>query len=256
MLGKGLLLKNYCPASLVNNNIVDHLEKCGLFSDFQYGFRSCRSTADLLTVVSDRIIRAFNRSGATRAVALDISKAFDRVWHAGLFQKLNSYGISGQIFSLISSFLSNRRLRVVLDGKSSQEYLINARIPQGSILGPILFLLYINDLPDDVICDIAIYADDTTLYSKCDRPSDPWQQLELTSELESDLRDIVDWGKKWLVDFNAGKTQLVSFDRSNNNGSIDVKMGGSILEGKSSFKMLGLTFSSQLDWGSYIISTA
>ena len=226
------------------------------FSDFQYGFRSFRSTADLLTVVSDRIAWAFNRSGATRAVALDISKAFDRVWHAGLLHKLKSYGISGQIFGLISFFLSNRRLRVVLDGKSSQEYPVNAGVPQGSILGPTLFLLYINDLPNDVICDIAIYADDTTLYSKCDRASDLWQQLELASELESDLRDTVDWGKKWLVDFNAGKTQLVSFDRSHNNGSIDVKMGGSILEEKSSFKMLGLTFSSKLDWGSYIISIA
>ena len=76
------------------------------------------------------------------------------------------------------------------------------------------------------------------------------------NNLKSDLRDTVDWGKTWLVDFNAGKTQLVSFDRSNNNGSIDVKMGGSILEEKSSFKMLGLTFSSKLDWGSYIISIA
>ena len=118
------------------------------------------------------------------------------------------------------------------------------------------FLLYINDLPDDVICDIAIYANYTTLYSRCDRASDLWQQLELASELESDPRDTVDWGKKWLVDFNAGKTQLVSFDRSNYNGSIDVKMGGSILEEKSSFKMLGLTFSSRLDWGSYTISIA
>ena len=77
------------------------------FSDFQYGFRSSGSTADLLTVVSDRIARAFNRSGATRAVALDISKAFNRVWHAGLLHKLKSYGISGQIFGLISSFLRN-----------------------------------------------------------------------------------------------------------------------------------------------------
>ena len=88
--------------------IVDDLEKCGLSSDFQYGFRSSRSTADLLTVVSDRIARAFNKSGATRAVALDISKAFDRVWYAGLLHKLKSYGVSGQIFGLISSFLSNR----------------------------------------------------------------------------------------------------------------------------------------------------
>ena len=84
-------------------------------------------------------------------------------------------------------------------------------------------------------------------YSKCDHASDLWQQLELASELESNLRDTVDWGKKWLVDLNAGKSQLVLFDRSNNNGSIDVKMDGSILEEKSSYKMLGLSFSSKFD---------
>ena len=78
---------------------------------------------------------------------------------------------------------------MVLDRKSSQEYPVNAGIPQGSILGPTLFLLYINDLPDDVICNIAIYADDTTLYSKYDQASGLWQQLELTSKLESDLQD-------------------------------------------------------------------
>ena len=181
-------------------------------------------------------------------LALDISKAVDRVWHACLLHKVKSYGVSGQMFGLISSFLSNRRLRVVLDGKSSQEYPVNPGVPQGSILGPAFFLMYINDLPDDFICNIAIYADDTTtVYSKCDQASDLWQQLELASELESDLRDTVDWGRNWLVDFNAGKTQLVFFDRSKNTGAIDVKMDGSVLEGKTSFKVLGLTFSSKLD---------
>ena len=120
---------------------------------------------------------------------------------------------------------------MILDGKCLQEYPINAGIPQGCIFGPILFLLYINDVPN-VICNITIYADDTTLYSKCDQASDKWQQLELASELESDLRDNVDWGKKWLFDFNAGRTQLVSFDQSNNIDSIDVKMDGSVLEEK------------------------
>ena len=86
---------------LINNRIVDQLEKCGLFSDFQYGFRSSRSTADLLIVVSDTVARVFNRSGTTQAVAPDISQAFDRVWHVGLLHKFRSYGISGQIFGLL-----------------------------------------------------------------------------------------------------------------------------------------------------------
>ena len=90
---------------------------------------------NLLRVVYDRIARAFNRSDATRAVTLDISKAFDRVWHVGLLHELKSYGISCQIFGRISSFLSSRRFWVVLDGKSSQEYPVNAGVPQGSILG-------------------------------------------------------------------------------------------------------------------------
>ena len=197
-VGERSTAKNYGPVSLlsvvskafeklVNNKIVDQLEKSGLFSDFQYGFTSSQSTADLpVAVLSDKIAQAFNRSGATRVLALAISKAFNRVWHAGLLQKLMSYGISGQMIDHISSFLSNRLLRVVVDGKSSQEYPANAGVPQGSILGPTLFLLYINDLPDDVICNIAIYANDTTLYSKYDQAFDLWQQKNdlLTSMLE------------------------------------------------------------------------
>ena len=126
---------------LVNNRIVDQQEKCGLFSDFPYGFRSSRSTADFLKVVSDRITRAFNSSGATRTVAIDIFRTFDSVRYADLFHKLKPYGISGQIFGRISSFLSNRRLWVVLDGKSSQEYPVNAGFSHGSILGPTLFTM-------------------------------------------------------------------------------------------------------------------
>ena len=156
-----------------------------LFSEFQYGFGSSQSTADLLTNVSDRIARAFNRCGATRAVTLDIFEVFDRVQHVGLLHKLKSYGISDQTLD-ISSFLINRQLQVVLDGKSSQEYPVNAGVVQRSILGHTLFLLYINDIPD-VICDNSIYADDTTVHSKCDQASELRQQLESASELASDL---------------------------------------------------------------------
>ena len=184
-VGERTTAKNYHTVSLLsvigkilekllNNRIVDDQEKCGLFCDFQYGFRSSRLTADLFRVVSDRITRAFNRSWATRAVALDITKAFDNVWHADLLHKHKSYGISCQVFSYISSFLSNRQLRVVLDGKSSQEYPVNVGVPQGSIRGPKLFLLYNNDFRENIVCDIPIYTDDTTLYSKCDQESDLW----------------------------------------------------------------------------------
>ena len=205
------------------------------FSNFQYGFRSSRSTVDLLTIVSDRTASAFNRSEASQAVALDISKAFDRVWHAGLLHKLKSYGISSQMFGLLFSVIDN------FEWFWMESLHKNIQLMQEFLKAPLLVLHFsnINDLPDDVIYIIAIYADDTALYSKCDRESDLWQQLKLASELKSDLQDTVDWGKKWLIDFNAGNTQLVLFDRSNNNGSIDVKIDGPILEKKSSFKILG-----------------
>ena len=177
--------KNYPPVSLlsvvskvfrklVNNRIFDHLEVCDLFSVFQYGFRSSQSSADPLTIVSKIIARASNRSGATWTVALDISKAFDRVWHVGLCHKLN-----------LTEFLAR------------SDCLSSSRVHSWSTL----FLLYINELPDDVICNTAIYADDTTLYSKYDQGSDLWQQLESASKLESDLQDTVGWDRKWLVDW-------------------------------------------------------
>ena len=138
-VGERSTAKNYHPVSplfmvskvfekLVNNRFVDHLDTCGLFSNFKYGFRSSRSNVDLLIVVSDKIARALNRSGATRPAALDIFKTFDRVWDAGLLHKLKSYGILGQIFGLIFSFVSNRSFRVVLDGKSSPEYPVKAGV--------------------------------------------------------------------------------------------------------------------------------
>ena len=250
-VGERSAAKNYHPVSLlsvvskvfeklVNNRIIDHLENCGLFliSTMVFGL------LDQLQI--------FWQLCLIELLGLLTGLGLLELQHM-IYPR---YGTSGQMFSLISSFFSNRQLRVVLDGKSSQEYPVNAGVPQRCILGPKLFLLYINDLPDHVICNIAIYVDDTTLYSKCGQASDLWQQLELASELESDLRDTVDWGRKWLVNFNAGKTQLVLFDCSKNTGAIDVKKDGTVLKEKTSFKMLGLTFSSKLNWGCYIVSIA
>ena len=129
------------------------------------------------------LIELSERLTATLAVALGIFKTFERVWHTGILHKLKSYGISGQIFGLTSSFLNNRQLRLVVDENSLQEYPVNAGVSQGSIPGLTLSLLYINDPPDDVICNIFIYADNTSLYFRCDQAFFLWQKLELVSEL-------------------------------------------------------------------------
>ena len=217
-VGERCTAKNYRPVSLLsvvskffekllNNKIVGNLEKCGLFSDFQYCFRSSRSTADLLTVIFDRIARAFNRSGATRAVALDVSKAFDRVWHSGLFHKLKPYGISDQIFGLILFSVIDGFEWFWMENLHKKIHLILEFLKAPFLVlhfSDRTLMIFLTMLSVILLSMLMIL-----LYSKCDQASDMWQQLELASELESDLQDTVDWGKKWLVDFNPGTTQLV-----------------------------------------------
>ena len=118
-------------------------------------------------------------------------------------------GISGRIFSIIKSFLTGRSMRVVVNGQSSKVFGINAGVPQGSVLGPTLFLLFINDLPDSVIRSfINIFADDTTIYGLT---SKNLNHSDLASNLSSDLSVTVQWGNKWLVKFNPSKTKLITF---------------------------------------------
>ena len=122
-----------------------------------------RSQADLLSLATEVWLRSLDEYGESRVVSLDISKAFDRVWHKGLLHKLPAYGICSAALHWLSSYLSDRKMSVVLEGTTSDKLSINADVPQGSILGPTLFLLYINDLPDKLQSDIHVFADDTTL---------------------------------------------------------------------------------------------
>lgn len=238
--------------SIINVALVRLLDSSGLFSDFQYGFRASRSTADILTVISEHFYRALNSCGEARTIALDISKAFDKVWHAGLIHKLRSYGLSGPFLNIIKSFLLNRRIKVVLDGQQSKSYDINAGVPQGSVLGPTLFLLFINDLPDHIISKLAIYADDTTIYSCHDKTNSLFDKVEHAAFLEDDLRTVVEWGNDWLVTFNADKTKLLSINRYRQPCLPSIAMGGVDLPESDSIRLLGLTLSKDLSWNKYV----
>ena len=244
--------------SLINDAVVSHLESHGLFSDHQYGFRKSRSTADLLTVITERIYRALDGNGVARAVALDISKAFDKVWHSGLLHKLSAYGIRGKVFNILQSFLLDRSLKVILDGQSSSTFSINAGVPQGSILGPILFLIFINDLPDSsrLLSKVGIFADDTSIYECSEEKPDLFSQTELAGTLEHDLSAILEWGTDWLVSFNANKTKLLSINRNDIVEHLPISMDQNNLPESTSFKLLGLSFSKDLSWTNYITSIA
>ena len=136
-----------------------------LISQHQCGFKPGDSCINQLLSITHQICQSFDESFDVRSVFLDISKAFDKVWHDGLIFKLKQNGISGNLLNLLSNFLRNRKQRVVLNGQTSSWADVNAGVPQGSILGPLLFLIYINDLTNGLSSNAKLFADDTSLFT-------------------------------------------------------------------------------------------
>ena len=132
-----------------------------------------------------------------RGVFLDISKAFDKVWHDGLIFKLKSYGVEGELLLLLKNYLRNREQRVVLNGQTSEWKRIYSGVPQGSVLGPLLFLIYINDLPDGITSVCKMFADDTSFFSKV------LDVNKLVIELNADLEKINQWAYQLKTQFNS-----------------------------------------------------
>ena len=170
--------KNYRPISLLPifgkifekllfDTLFCHLCDNNLLTQNQSGFRPGDSTINQLLAITHKIYLSFEASPSreTHAVFLDLSKAFDRVWHDGLLYKLECNGISGNVMILIRNFLRDRKQRVLLNGKSSEWASISAGEPQGSVPGPLFFLVYINDLVENVDSDVKMFADDTSLFS-------------------------------------------------------------------------------------------
>ena len=215
------IVKNYRPISLlpicgkifeklIFSSLYTYIFSNGFISDKQSGYRRNDSTVKQLISITHDIHKAFNDGHELRAAFLDISKAFDSVWHDGLIYKLKKIGIEGDMIGIIHSFLSNRMQRVTIDGKYSQWTNIEAGVPQGSLLGPILFLVFINDIVEVVESDIRIFADDTFIYRKIDQLS--------TQILNSDLMKISQWAWQWKLVFNPDITkQAVEVIFSNKN---------------------------------------
>ncbi len=194
----------------IHKHLYNYLIDNNILTQYQSGFRSGDSTTNQLAYIYNDICKALDEGKEIRVVFCDISKAFDRVWHRGLLAKLSSIGITGTLHDWFSSYLSSRQQRVVIHNTRSDWKNINAGVPQGSILGPLLFLIYINDIVTEIHSNIRLFADDTSLYFIVDDP------ITASQTLNDDLEKIHTWSKNWLVDFNPNKTETMLISRKIN----------------------------------------
>ena len=192
---------------LLFDSIYNHLCANGLLTAHQSGFRPGDSAINQLLSISHKIYTGFEEtpSREIRAVFLDFSKAFDKVWYEGLLYKLECNGIAGNLLHLIQNFPSNRKQRVLLNVKNSEWKNTSAGVPQGSVLGPLLFLVYINDIVGNVRCDMKLFADDTSLFSAV------YDEFKTAEELDGDLERVRLWAWQWKMKFNTEKTEEVIF---------------------------------------------
>ena len=184
---------------------MDHCLENNLISNKQAAYIKGDSTTHQLLYIVNKIKTSWTKGDITHGVFLDVKAAFDKVWHKGLIAKLNQINIKGKVLELFSSYLTNRQQIVVINGEKSLKREIKAGIPQGSKLGPILFLIYINDITLDIESDILIFADDTSLLAT-------GKSTEITSEiLNRDLDKISKWAAKWKVNFQGDKSEKTNF---------------------------------------------
>ena len=209
---------NYRPISLlsavgkvlekiVHKHLFNFVRDHELLSALQSGFIPGDSTVNQLIDIYNTFCKSLDEGKEVRAVFCDISKAFDRVWHKGLLFILKSIGVSDSLLLWFSDYLAERKQRVVLPGAASSWKHIKAGVPQGSILGPLLFLIYINDLVEDIHSSIRLFADDTSLYIIVENP------LLAANTLNADLTKLHNWASKWLVTFNPSKSESIIFSR-------------------------------------------
>ena len=208
---------NYRPISLtcisskliehiLVSNIMSHFDNNNLLSPFQHGFRSKHSCESQLIGFSQEIFDNLESHKQTDLIVMDFSKAFDKVDHNLLTYKLYNLGLNTKTVKWISSFLHNRTQKVVVEGCMSLSAPVMSGVPQGSVLGPCLFLAYINDLPDSLKSRVRLFAGDTIVYFTIDAKSDP--QI-----LQNDLHTLEKWEENWSMEFNADKCEVIRISK-------------------------------------------
>ena len=223
--------------SILKVKITNHLNKYNLISDNQHGFRRKRSCITNLLQFYDKIINNYDEDRKTDIVYLDFQKAFDKVPHKRLLKKLEAHGIVGKVACWIKNWLTNRKQRVVINGETSEFIEVTSGVPQGSVLGPLLFVIYVNDLDDHIKSNIALFADDTKVGGK-------GNSNESCTILQSDLRKIHEWSQTWGMKFNLDKCKTLHV--GNGNGRYSYTLGNHTLSEVQSERDLGVFVSSDL----------
>ena len=219
----------------------------GFLHNLQSGFRPGHSTVLQLTYVVHKIYSSLEEGKEVRAVFLDISKAFDKVWHEGLISKLKFIEIKGTLLKWLESYLSNRFERVVVEGTNSNSEKVNAAVPQGSVLGPLLFLIYINDITNDIQSEAFLFADNTMILDVVDSPTTS------AVKLNTDLASISNWADKWMVTMNPSKTRSMIFSVKNNKPDHPrILLNRATIPDVNLHCHLGINLSSGLSWQNHI----
>ena len=209
------------------------------------GFKENDSTVLQCLYITQYIYDQLDKGKEVCMVFLDVSKAFDRVWHSGLLYKLEKIGVRGNLLTWFQSYLTDRKLRVVINGQTSKCYDINAGVPQGSVLGPLLFLIYSNDIVENITSHISLFADDTSLYTTVESSHD-------IDTLNADLNTISQWGKQWIMQFNAQKTKYVLFSRKRNRFKCTLLFNDLSIVEETSHQHLGIVLSNDMSWRFHI----
>jgi hypothetical protein len=249
---------NYRPVSLlpvvakvceklVFKHVFNYLKVNKIISVHQSGFTPGDSTVNQLVYLYDLFCKALNDKKDVRIVFCDQSKAFDRVWHHGLLFKLKGIGITGSLFDWFTDYLNQRKQRISIMGVFSEWGNIEAGVPQGSVLGPLLFLIYINDITENIKSGIKLFADDTSLFVMIDNNIN-----EATTQLNTDLETLKQWASTWLVSFNPKKTKSMYVTLKRNVNVIPLTFDGQVLENVPHHKHLGLELNSTLTWKDHI----